>query len=130
MLEKYLDMLTPTDITYLAVLIVLFLLLIMTRRVRTKTTNQQIERLSERVCILENEMRRYITRSQQRLTALKMVGEGFEKMLQGVRGAVVEEEKALEESLSHLRSSAVQERPHDEDTEVIHIDRMPSEEDQ
>lgn len=125
MITHYFDTLDIPSLTFFMAVILFFVLtalLVIARKLNRIVKDRGKEKLVERVKLLEQELEHYMVRSQRRLEIFRHVIDGFDHVIQGVRGVMDEEEQAN-------LTSAFEGRLHKElleeerEAEVIRIDK-------
>ena len=105
-----------------ALLVALIGVLYVSRRVNTLIKRREEERIFERLKVLEEELDDYMVRSHRRLDIFRRVIDGFEHIIQGIRGVLDEEEReTLHQAISKDKQEFLDQQEKKE-AEIIHLD--------
>jgi hypothetical protein len=114
----------PMTILVSVLLVTLCVLFYLIRKVQRLEKMRDEDKVVMRVRILEKEIEHYVRRSQRRLDIFKRVIDGFDHVVQGIRGVIAEEESdTFETRLSDEEKELLALKKEDE-AEVIHIDKQ------
>jgi len=116
-LTNYLQLTLGAGLVF-ALLAVLYL----SQRMNKLLKRREEEQIYERLKLLEEEIEEYMERSHRRLDVFKKVIDGFDHIIQGVRGVIDEEEKVvLHKTISKEKQDLIDEQDKKE-AEIIHLD--------
>lgn len=109
-------------------IITLCMIFFLIRKVNRLEKMRDEEKVVMRIKIIEKELEHYIQRSQRRLDIFKRVIDGFEHVVQGIKGVIDEDERdsfsaVLTKEERELISERVA-RQDESEAEVIHIDNQ------
>jgi len=113
-----------TSILAAALVIALGTLFYLIRKVNKLEKIRDEDKIVMRVRVLEKEIEHYIRRSQRRLDIFKRVIDGFEHVVQGIKGVISEEENdSVEAYLTEEEQELLSLKSEDE-AEVIHLEKQ------
>jgi hypothetical protein len=120
--EAYLyDLATIASAGLVITLAIVFYLIRKVNKLEKKTYE---EKIVTRVRILEKELEHYIRRSQRRLDIFKRVIDGFDHVLQGIKGVVAEEDAENIEALFTEEELELIAHKNNTEAEVIRLDKQ------
>jgi hypothetical protein len=119
------------DVATIAVaglVITLGILFFLIRKVNRLEKMRDEEKIVLRISVLEKELEHYIQRSQRRLDIFKRVIDGFDHVVQGIKGVIEDDEAdSFDARLTKEERELISERVghgDDSEAEVIHIDNQ------
>ena len=106
-----------------AIVVTLSVLFHISRRVNYLIKKDNEERIPERLRLMEEELEHYITRSKRRLDIFRKVIDGFDHIVQNVKGIIAEEEQEEMAKVIHEDKKDLLQEEEKKEAEVIRIDK-------
>ena len=110
-------------IIVISVVVALSVLFRISRQVNRLIKKDNEERIPERLRIMEEELEHYITRSKRRLDIFRKVIDGFDHIVQNVKGIIAEEEQEELTKVIHEDKKDLLQEEEKKEAEVIRIDK-------
>ncbi len=113
-----------SNILAAALVVTLGVVFYLVHKVRKLEKIRDEDKVVMRVKILEKEVEHYIRRSQRRLDIFKRVIDGFEHVMQGIKGVISEEESETIESYLDEEERELLARQSENEAEIIHLEKQ------
>ena len=110
-------------IIVISVVVALSVLFRISRQVNRLIKKDNDERIPERLRLMEEELEHYITRSKRRLDIFRKVIDGFDHIVQNVKGIIAEEEQEELTKVIHEDKKDLLQEEEKKEAEVIRIDK-------
>jgi Flp pilus assembly CpaE family ATPase len=94
------------------------------RRIQRLEKKDADEKVLARIRLLEKELEHYIRRSQRRLDIFKRVIDGFDHVIQGIKGVIDEDDADSFDALLTDEERELIAHKTDEEAEIIHLDKQ------
>ena len=107
----------------ISIVVALSVLLHISRKVNFLIKKDYDERIPERLHLMEEELEHYIARSKRRLDIFRKVIDGFDHIVQNVKGIIAEEEQEELTKVIHEDKKELLEEQEKKEAEVIRIDQ-------